>query len=51
MSVSGLREIDIDPGDRTRPTYVNSKSNPEYELELMDLLKGDCLLNEMLGLG
>ena len=35
----GLREIDIGPGDRIRPTYVNAKSNPEYELELMDLLK------------
>ena len=35
----GLREIDISPGDRTRPTYVNVKLNPEYEPELMDLLK------------
>ena len=35
----GLREIDIGPGDRTRPTYVNAKSNPEYEPEFMDLLK------------
>ena len=38
-SVDGLREIDIGSGDRTRPTYVNAKSNPEYEPELMDLLK------------
>ena len=37
--VGGLREIDIGPGDRIRPTYVNAKSNPEYEPELMDLLK------------
>ena len=36
---SGLREIDIGPRDRTRPTYMNAKSNPEYEPELMDLLK------------
>ena len=52
--VGGLREIDIGPGDRTKPTYVNAKSNPEYELELMDLLKEVqrfFLLNEMLGLG
>ena len=38
-SAGGLREVDIGPGDRTRPMYVNAKSNPEYELELMDLLK------------
>ena len=35
----GLREIDIGPGDRTRAMYMNVKSNPEYEPELMDLLK------------
>ena len=39
MSAGGLREIDIVPRDRTRPTYVNVKSNLEYEPELMDLLK------------
>ena len=38
-SAGGLREIDIGPRDRTRPTYMNAKSNPEYEPELMDLLK------------
>jgi len=38
-SAGGLREIDIGPRDRTRPTYVNAKLNPEHELELMDLLK------------
>ena len=38
-SAGGLREIHIGPRYRTRPTYVNAKSNPEYELELMDLLK------------
>ena len=32
----GLREIDTGPGDRTMPTYVNAKLNPEYELESMD---------------
>jgi len=38
-SAAGLKEIDIGPGDRTKLTYVNAKSNPEYEPELMDLLK------------
>ena len=27
-SVGGLREIDIGPRDRPRPTYVSAKSNP-----------------------
>ena len=39
MSAGGLREIDIGPGDRTRPTYVSAKSNLEYKPELLDLLK------------
>ena len=39
-SADGLREITIGPGDGPRPTYVSVKSNPEYEPELMDLLKG-----------
>ena len=38
-SAGGLREIDIGPRDRTRLTYVSAKSNPEYKLELIDLLK------------
>ena len=38
-STGGLREINMGLGDRTRPMYVNAKSNPEYEPELMDLLK------------
>ena len=38
--VNGLREINIGPGDRPRPTYVSAKSNPEYKPELVDLLKG-----------
>ena len=38
-SVSRLREIDIGPRDRPRPTYVGAKSNPKYKPELMDLLK------------
>ena len=38
-SASGLREINIGPGDRTRLTYVSAKSNPEYKPELIDLLK------------
>ena len=38
-SAGGLREIDIGPGDRTRPTYVNAKSNHKCNPELIDLLK------------
>ena len=39
-SAGGLREIDIGPRDRPRPTYVSAKSNSEYKPELIDLLKG-----------
>ena len=38
-STGGLREIDIGPRDRPRPTYVSAKLDPEYKLELIDLLK------------
>ena len=38
-SVDELKEIDIDPGDRPRPTYVSAKSNPEYRPELIGLLR------------
>ena len=43
-SIIGLREINIGPGDRLRLTYENTKSNPKYESELVDLLKKfkDC---------
>ena len=43
-SVVGLREINIGPGDRPRPTYENDKSNPKCKSELVDLLKKfkDC---------
>ena len=43
-SADGLREINIGPRDRPRPTYVSTKSNPEYKQELVDLLKKfkDC---------
>ena len=36
----GLREIDIGHGDKPRLTYISAKSNPEYKLELINLLKG-----------
>ena len=29
MSASELKEIDIGPRDRPRPTYVSAKSNPK----------------------
>ena len=35
----GLREINIGPRDRPRPTYVSAKSNPKYKPESIDLLK------------
>ena len=38
-SAGGLREINIGPRDRPRPTYVRAKSNPKYKPELIDLLK------------
>ena len=38
-SADGLREINICPRDRPRPTYMSAKSNPEYKLELIDLLR------------
>ena len=39
-SADGLREINIGHEDKPRPTYVSTKSNPEYKLELINLLKG-----------
>ena len=30
-SVDGLEEVDIGSGDRTRPTYVSAKLDPEYK--------------------
>ena len=39
VSASGLREIDIGPGDRPRPTYVSTKLDPKYKPELINLLK------------
>jgi hypothetical protein len=43
-STDELEEIDIGSGDRTRPTYVSAKLDPEYKRELIDLLKEfkDC---------
>ena len=38
-SADELEEIDIGPGDRSRPTYISAKLDPEYKRELVDLLK------------
>ena len=38
-SASGLKEIDIGPRDRSKPTYISAKLDPEYKPELIDLLK------------
>ena len=51
VSAGELREINIGHEDKPRSTYVSAKSDHKYKPELMDLLKEDCLLNEMLGLG
>ena len=47
-SASELKEIDIGPRDRPRPTYVSAKLDPEYKQELIDLLKEfkDCFAQE-----
>ena len=38
-SAGELKEIDIGPRYRPRPTYVSAKLNPKYKSELIDLLK------------
>ena len=38
-STGELKEIDIGPRDRPRPMYMSARLNPEYKLELIDLLK------------
>ena len=48
-SAVGLREINIGPGDRLRPTYVSAKSDPKYKPELINLLEV-LLLDVMLDL-
>ena len=47
-SADELEEIDIGPGDRTRPTYVSAKLDPRYKQKLIDLLKEfkDCFAQE-----
>ena len=39
MSASELKEMDIGPRNRCKPTYMSAKLNPEYKPELIDLLK------------
>ena len=43
-SADELEEIHIGSGDKTRPTYVSAKLDPEYKQELINLLKEikDC---------
>ena len=38
-SVGGLKDINIGPRDRPKPTYVSAKLDPEYKPELIGLLK------------
>jgi len=39
MSANELEAVDIEDGDRPRPTYISAKLDPEYKLELIALLK------------
>ena len=43
-SADELEEVDISPGDISRPTYVSAMLDPEYKQELINLLKEfkDC---------
>ena len=38
-SAGGLKEIDLGPVDRPRPTYVSDKLDPECKPDPIDLLK------------
>ena len=38
-SVGELKEIDIGPRDRPRPTYISAKLDPKYKQELVNQLK------------
>nr|AAT77888.1 putative retrotransposon gag protein [Oryza sativa Japonica Group]ABF98695.1 retrotransposon protein, putative, unclassified [Oryza sativa Japonica Group] len=44
MSADELEEIDIDPGDRPRPTFISKNLSPEFRTKLIELLKEfrDC---------
>ena len=48
-SADGLREINIGHEDRPRLTCVSAKLDPEYKLELINLLEV-VLLDRMFGL-
>jgi len=37
--VDALEEVDIGDGDRPRPTFISAKLDPEYNHELVKLLK------------
>ena len=38
-SADALEEVDIGDGDRSRPTFISAKLDPEYKQELVKLLK------------
>ena len=55
MSADKLKQIDIGPGDKPRPTYISANLDPEFRIELINLLKEykDCFAwdySEMPGL-
>jgi hypothetical protein len=54
-SADELEEVDIGPGDKSRPTFVNKKLDPSLREQMIALLKeySDCFAwdyMEMLGL-
>ena len=43
-SANALEEVDIGDGDRSKPTFISAKLDPDYKQELVKLLKEykDC---------
>jgi hypothetical protein len=44
MSTDELEEIDIGPGDKSRPTFISKKLDPSLRVPMIALLKeySDC---------
>ncbi len=38
MSADELEEVDIDPGDRPRPTYISAKLSDVFKNKLVELI-------------
>lgn len=39
MSTDELEEVDIENGDKPRPTYISKKLEKEFKSKMVDLLK------------